>query len=128
MGALLFGSFMFMTLGESRYFIDYLLLSGYYSALNVVFALDYILIFVGAAGTLVTVKAEGKKVSIAAILGIAGFVFAWLVAIVGHALSIAGIVLGLKEKKDSNETTGFKISVIAEVAAVMSSIIGMILV
>lgn len=61
------------------------------------------------------------------ILGILGIVFAWLFAIVGHALSIIGIVVGLKEKRETGKSTGLTICIIGEVCAVISSLIGIIL-
>lgn len=65
-----------------------------------------------------------SKNSTALVLGILGCVFAWLLAIVGHALSIVGIVIGLKEKRETGKSTGLTISVIGEVCAVISSLIG----
>ncbi len=58
------------------------------------------------------------------ILGILGMIFAWLLAIVGHALCIIGIVLGVKEYKEKGKSVGMVISIIGEVCAVISSIIG----
>lgn len=58
------------------------------------------------------------------ILGILGIVFAWLFAIIGHALSIVGIIIGIKEYKATNKMTGLIISIIGEVCAIFSSIIG----
>ncbi len=58
------------------------------------------------------------------ILGILGMIFAWLLAIVGHALCIMGIVLGVKEYKEKGKSVGMVISIIGEVCAVISSIIG----
>lgn len=72
---------------------------------------------------------NGRKTnsSIALVLGILGIVFAWLFAIVGHAVSIIGIVLGLKEKRETGKSTGLTICIIGEVCAVISSLIGIIL-
>jgi hypothetical protein len=67
-----------------------------------------------------------SKVQISLILGILGIVFAWLFAIVGHAVSIIGIVLGNKEKKETGKNTGLVISIIGEICAVLSSLIGII--
>lgn len=69
---------------------------------------------------------KSEKTSSALVLGILGCVFAWLFAIVGHALSIIGIVVGLKEKRESGKSTGLTISIIGEVCAVISSLIGII--
>ena len=71
--------------------------------------------------------AGGKKnTSVAMILGIIGIVFAWLLAIVGHAVSIIGIVIGIKEYKETGKNTGLIVSVIGEVCAVISSLIGIV--
>ncbi len=67
-----------------------------------------------------------KKVSIAMIFGIIGIVFAWLFALIGHVVSIIGIVIGVKEKKETGKSTGLIISVIGEICAVISSLIGVI--
>lgn len=67
-----------------------------------------------------------SKTSIAIVLGVLGIVFAWLFAIIGHAVSIVGIVIGLKEKNETGKTTGLTISIIGEVCAVISSLIGII--
>ena len=63
----------------------------------------------------------------ALVLGILGIVFAWLFALVGHVLSIIGIVIGNKEKKTMNYSTGLTLSIIGEVCAAISSILGIIL-
>ena len=67
-----------------------------------------------------------KKASVAMILGIIGIVFAWLFAIVGHAVSIIGIVLGVKEYKETGKNTGLIVSIIGDVCAVSSSLIGIV--
>ena len=67
-----------------------------------------------------------SKTSMALVLGILGIIFAWLFAIVGHAVSIIGIVIGLKEKNETSKTTGLTISIIGEVCAVISSLIGIV--
>ena len=67
-----------------------------------------------------------KKTSVAMILGIIGIVFAWLFAIVGHAVSIIGIVMGIKEYKETGKNTGLIVSIIGEVCAVISSLIGIV--
>lgn len=68
-------------------------------------------------------KAE-KKTSASLILGIIGIVFAWLFALVGHITSIIGIILGIKEYKETEKMTGLVISIIGEVCSIFSSIIG----
>lgn len=69
-------------------------------------------------------KAPEKKFSVALLLGILGVVFAWILAIIGHGLAIAGIALGVKENKETGNKTGLVVSIIAEVCAVISSLIG----
>ena len=68
-------------------------------------------------------KAE-KKASASLILGIIGIVFAWLFALVGHITSIIGIILGIKEYKETEKITGLVISIIGEICSIFSSIIG----
>lgn len=70
-------------------------------------------------------KKDGK-ISLSLAFGILGCVFAWLFAIVGHALSIIGIVVGLKEKRETGKSAGLTISIIGEVCAIISSLIGII--
>ena len=65
-----------------------------------------------------------NKTSISLILGIIGIVFAWLFALVGHITSIIGIILGIKEYKETDKITGLIISLVGEVCAILSSIIG----
>lgn len=61
------------------------------------------------------------------VLGILGIVFAWLFAIVGHALSIIGIIVGIKEYKATNKMTGLILSIVGEVCAILSSIMGAVI-
>ncbi len=61
------------------------------------------------------------------ILGILGAIFAWLLAIIGHVLCIIGIVLGVKERKEKGKSIGLTISVVGEVFAVLSSLIGIMM-
>ena len=63
----------------------------------------------------------------ALILGILGIVFSFIFALVGHILSIIGIVIGIKEKKTMNYSTGLTLSIIGEVCSVISSILGILL-
>ncbi len=51
-------------------------------------------------------------------------IFAWLFAIVGHALWSIGIVLSVKEYKEKGKSVGMVIPITGEVCAVISSIIG----
>ena len=67
-----------------------------------------------------------KKASTSMILGIIGIISAWLFALIGHVVSIIGIVLGVKEYKETGKNTGLIISIIGEVCAVISSLIGFI--
>ncbi len=74
-----------------------------------------------------TPNAKGNsKFQISLVLGIIGIVFAWLFALIGHVVSIIGIVIGVKEKKETGKSTGLIISVIGEICAVISSLIGVI--
>lgn len=66
-----------------------------------------------------------NKTSVALILGIIGIIFAWIFALVGHVVSIIGIVLGNKEKNETGKNTGLIVSIIGEVCAIISSLIGM---
>lgn len=65
-----------------------------------------------------------QKPKAAMILGIIGIVFAWLFALVGHIVSIIGIVVGIKEYKTTEKMTGLILSIVGEVCAIFSSIIG----
>ncbi len=68
-----------------------------------------------------------KKTQISVILGIIGIVFAWLFAIVGHVVSIIGIIIGIKEYKETEKMTGLILSIIGEVCSIFSSIIGAVI-
>ena len=126
MSTLLFGAFMFLILGEAEYFMLYMGIRGFYDFINVLFVLDYICIGIGAIGTMITLKAGNNNVSISSILGIAGFAFAWLFAIAGHGLAIAGIILGVKEEKATGKKDALWISSLAEICAIVSSLMGII--
>lgn len=65
-----------------------------------------------------------KKAQASSILGVIGIVFAWVFALVGHITSIIGIILGIKEYKESNQMSGLVLSIIGEVCSIFSSIIG----
>ena len=70
---------------------------------------------------------ENKKVQKSLILGVIGIVFAWLFALVGHIVSIIGIIIGVKEYKETNKNTGLIISIIGEACSIVSSIIGVVM-
>lgn len=61
------------------------------------------------------------------VLGTLGIVCAWLLAIAGHALSIIGIVLGVKEYRLTGRMTGLVLSIVGEVCSVISSLLGMMI-
>ena len=65
-----------------------------------------------------------KKTQISVILGIIGIVFAWIFALIGHIVSIIGIIFGIKEYKETEKMTGLVLSIIGEVSSILSSIIG----
>ncbi len=65
-----------------------------------------------------------SKTYMSVILGIIGIIFAWLFALVGHITSIIGIILGIKEYKETEKMTGLVLSIIGEVCSIFSSIIG----
>ena len=68
-----------------------------------------------------------KKTQVSMILGIIGIITAWLFALIGHITSIIGIVLGIKEYKATGKMTGLVLSIIGEVCAILSSLIGMVM-
>ena len=72
--------------------------------------------------------ASGKKASVSVILGIIGIVFAWLFALVGHIVSIIGIIFGIKEYRETEKMIGLILSIIGEVCSIFSSIIGAVVV
>lgn len=61
------------------------------------------------------------------VLGILGIIMAWLLAIVGHILSIIGIVLGARDVAKSKKVGGLVLSIIGEICAIISSILGVLL-
>ena len=71
-----------------------------------------------------TASPSENNVSAALILGIIGIVSAWLFALVGHITSVIGIILGIKEYKETEKMTGLVLSIIGEVCSIFSSIIG----
>ena len=50
-----FGFVMFLALDEVDYFLDYVVLNGYYAWVNILFIIDYILLFIGSPGLLVLI-------------------------------------------------------------------------
>ncbi len=68
-----------------------------------------------------------KKTQVSMILGIIGIITAWLFALIGHITSIIGIVLGIKEYKATGKMTGLVLSIIGEVCAILSSLLGMVM-
>lgn len=71
-----------------------------------------------------TANQPAKQKHTSMILGIIGIVCAWLFALAGHIVSIIGIVLGVKEYKETGKMTGLVLSIIGEVCSIFSSIIG----
>ena len=67
---------------------------------------------------------EQNRSKASVVLGIIGIVAAWLFALAGHIISIIGIVLGIKEYKKTGKITGLTLSIIGEICAIFSSIIG----
>ncbi len=61
------------------------------------------------------------------VLGIVGIIVAWLFALAGHIVSIIGIVLGIKEYKNTGNVIGLVLSIIGEVCAVINSVLGVIM-
>lgn len=61
------------------------------------------------------------------ICGIIGIIMAWFFALIGHILSIVGICLGVKEYKATGKLSGLVTSIIGEVCAIISSVIGVML-
>ena len=62
------------------------------------------------------------------ILGSLGIIAAWIFALIGHIMSIIGIVLGVKEYKRTGKMAGLVLSVIGEICSLLSSFIGVMLV
>ena len=63
----------------------------------------------------------------ATVLGILGIVFAWIIALFGHVLSIIGIILGIKEYKTAGKSAGLILSIIGEACALLNSLLGILL-
>ena len=62
-----------------------------------------------------TINETSKKSNVSLILGLVGIVFAWLFALVGHITSIIGIIIGIKEYKQTGKMTGLTVSIIGEI-------------
>ena len=77
---------------------------------------------------IVSANNANVKTQTSFVLGIIGIVSAFIFALAGHICSIIGIVFGIKEYKESNIMTGLILSIIGEVASVISSIIGIAIV
>ena len=73
------------------------------------------------------VQPEVKKNFTPLVLGILGIIFAWLFALVGHVLSIIGIITGAAECKRTGNASGLVVSIIGEACAILSSFIGIII-
>jgi len=67
-----------------------------------------------------------NKTQISIILGTVGIVAAWLFALVGHVTSIIGIVIGIKEYRQTDKISGLTLSIVGEACSILSSIIGAI--
>ncbi len=65
-----------------------------------------------------------KESKTSMVLGIVGIIVSWLFALAGHIVSIIGIVTGIKAYKETGKMTGLILSIIGEVCAIFSSIIG----
>ncbi len=64
-----------------------------------------------------------KGTSSAVILGIASIITVLLFPLAGHIPSIAGIIFGAREYKQSKQVVGLVLSIIGEVIAMLSTII-----
>ena len=53
-------------------------------------------------------------------------VAAWLFALIGHITSIIGIIIGVREYKETNNELGLVLSIVGELFSILSSIIGAI--
>ncbi len=68
---------------------------------------------------------KGSSSSKSVAFGVLGILGAWIFALLGHVLSIIGIVKGVQEYKEEGKSAGLVISIIGEICAVISSLIGM---
>ena len=73
------------------------------------------------------VESKNSFSQVGLILGILGIVFSWVFALAGHALSITGIVIGAKEFKRTHNPAGLVTSIIGEICAIVSSILGILI-
>ena len=69
---------------------------------------------------------ENSNVQLSLVLGIIGMVAAWLFALIGHITSIIGIIIGVREYKETNNELGLVLSIVGELFSIISSIIGAI--
>ena len=70
-------------------------------------------------------NAESKGRS-SLLLGILGIVFAWIFALVGHVVSIIGIVRGITEYKKTGKITGLVLSIVGEGCSIISSLVAVV--
>lgn len=69
---------------------------------------------------------QNSNVQLSLVLGIIGMVAAWLFALIGHITSIIGIIIGVREYKETNNELGLVLSIVGELFSILSSIIGAI--
>lgn len=67
-------------------------------------------------------KSRGETPT-AVILGIVGFICAWCYVLVGHVVSVVGIVLGARDYRETGSKTGLILSIIAEACCVIVTIV-----
>lgn len=68
-------------------------------------------------------KPESRKVQISFVFGALGIIFAWIFPVIGHIVSILGIVIGNKEGKETGKNIGLYVSIIGELFAILSSLV-----
>ncbi len=83
--------------------------------------------FCPKCGTPLNRNATANSIQISLILGILGIIFAILFALVGHILSIIGIVVGYFECRNTGRVAGLRTSIIGELCSILSSVLGVIL-
>ena len=74
------------------------------------------------------IQSKTEKTQTSIILGIIGIVFAWLMAIVGHIVSIIGIAIGIKEYTKTEKMTGLILNIIGEICSMISTTIVLLVV
>ncbi len=72
-------------------------------------------------------KKMGKNGLIAIVLGVIGIFGNLLLAIIGHALCIAGICLGVKENNETGNKIGLIVCIVGEVLSIVNSILGVLI-